>query len=347
MINNHLKITWNKVLIVWNWGYKNLWDELILLGTVKLLLEQKKEIYISTHNPTRLKQFFSQFIDVQKVTFLQELPHGFRSFFKFLFSKSLFQFHKYFQVDSVVLWWWEIITEENPKSYIYRLISIRPILLKKLFKKTNLYLMWWVQIPKKSSNKRLFNFMLKRVEFSYLRDFECVDNLKEYWFRNVDFFMDTSYFAYNRDEYRKNYDEWLLAFLKTGKHLPKTPKSIALNLNKNWEKFFDDMKKQILKYQKQWYSFKYIPIAKWDNTYYQDIQYYEKLKKEIPNLQITVLDWEENFSEFILQLLECEQVICTRLHLFLISNFIRLKIHVFPYQKKITKMQTVLKKFRS
>lgn len=341
MIKRNLDISWKRVLIIWNWGYKNLWDELILLWTVNLLLEQWKQVYISTNNPERLKQFFSQFINVDDICFVKELPHWFRSFFAFTFSKYIFDLVKYFQVDSVILWWWEIITEENPKSYIYWLVSIWPILLKNIFKKSSLYLMWWVQIPEKKSNKRLFDFLLKRVNFAYLRDFDCVDNLKKYGFQNVDFFMDTSIFAYDWEDFLKS-----KITEKKSKSNKNNEKIIAINLNKNWEKFFEDVKKDIIKYQKEWFKFVYIPIAKWWNTYYQDIQYFYKLKEGIANLEISVLDWEYDFWKFILELSKCEKVICTRLHLFLVSSFLWLDTMVFPYQKKINKMKDVLKKMK-
>ena len=48
-------------------------DELILLWTIKLLLEQEKEVYVSAYNIPWLKSFLSQFIDVEQVNFLREI----------------------------------------------------------------------------------------------------------------------------------------------------------------------------------------------------------------------------------------------------------------------------------
>ena len=73
-----LNIKWNNILLVWNWWYRNLWDELILLWNVKLLLNQWKKVTIVCYDPDRLRKFFTQFIDVGKVKFIHELPKWFR-----------------------------------------------------------------------------------------------------------------------------------------------------------------------------------------------------------------------------------------------------------------------------
>lgn len=49
-------------------------DEVILLGNIKLLQQQKKKLYIVSQNPSYLKNFLSQFIDVADIVFIRELP---------------------------------------------------------------------------------------------------------------------------------------------------------------------------------------------------------------------------------------------------------------------------------
>jgi polysaccharide pyruvyl transferase WcaK-like protein len=55
------------------------------------------------------------------------------------------------------------------------------------------------------------------------------------------------------------------------------------------------------------------------------------------------LDWEDDFDKFTEKLANAEIVISTRLHLFLISSFLGVRTKVYPYQKKILKMQEVLR----
>jgi hypothetical protein len=54
-----------------------------------------------------------------------------------------------------------------------------------------------IQVPKKDINKKLFNYLMKRVKYVYARDLESVYELNKYGFENAEFFMDTSYFAFN------------------------------------------------------------------------------------------------------------------------------------------------------
>ena len=66
-VDSSLDVKWNSFLLVWNWWYRNLWDELILLWNIKLLLDQWKKITIACYDPEWLRNFFSQFVDVSKV----------------------------------------------------------------------------------------------------------------------------------------------------------------------------------------------------------------------------------------------------------------------------------------
>lgn len=327
-----LVIKGQKVLIVWNWSYKNMWDELILIWTIKLLQEQGKEIYISAYNPSWLKKFLNQFVDTSEIQFLREIPKWFRSFFKFIRDKKSRTLKKYKEVDSIIIWWWEIFTEEVPSNYRYWLISIFPCLKYK----PNIYLMWWIQVPQKSWNQKLFDYLLKRVNYVYARDLESVYGLEKYGLNNkwkklewVEFFMDTSYFAFDWDKY------------KTDKL--KKWKYVVINLNKNGERFLDDIIKDVKYYLSEWYKILYVPVAKWNNEKYSDISYLKDIKKACKmNERFEVLDRENDFEKFVIKLSKAEVVISTRLHLFLISSFLDVRTKVYPYQKKILKMQEVI-----
>ena len=43
-------------------------DELILLGTIRILQEQNNEVIVSAYNPERLQSFFAQFPDLKPIT---------------------------------------------------------------------------------------------------------------------------------------------------------------------------------------------------------------------------------------------------------------------------------------
>jgi len=53
------------------------------------------------------------------------------------------------------------------------------------------------------------------------------------------------------------------------------------------------------------------------------MDYYKEIKKQCKNNdKFELLDWEENFEKFAIKISKAEIVISTRLHLFLISNFL-------------------------
>ena len=102
-ISQQLNIEGERVLILGNWSYKNMGDEIILLGTIRLLQQQGKKILISAYDPEWLKSFFSQFPDMQDITYLHEFPKGIRSGFRYFFSPCIKEIIQYRQIDTVII----------------------------------------------------------------------------------------------------------------------------------------------------------------------------------------------------------------------------------------------------
>lgn len=314
-----LYIPWTKVLLVGFWWNKNMWDELILLGNIKLLLAQEKKVFVISQNTSFLKKFLSQFIDIQQITFLQELPRGFRSGMKY-FLRYLSQLRYFWEIDEIILWGGEILTEENYWSYWYRLWSIWPALH---FKNTHLTIMWGVQIPKKKKNLLFFKEIVKHTRRMYLRDFQSLENVQHFWYQKAEFFMDTSYFAL--EDWKKNKGE--------PQHY------IVVNINSNGEKFLWDIVSDALEYVKKWYTIYYLPVCEGRDD---DLVYLPELQKRLgKKAKIEILNRSEDFHSFLKILWSAEKVIGTRLHLYLISKFIGLETIVYPYQRKIIRMQEV------
>lgn len=320
-----LPLQWKKVLILWNWSYKNLWDELILLWNVRLLQQNGCKVLISAYNPNWLKKFFSQFSDLQPIVYLHEFPKWIRSFLRYFFTKTIKELKEYCSVDVVVIWWWEILTEESVNSYWYWNFWLLPLLTK--LKKINIYLMWGIQIPKKKFNISLFKWLLKYVNYIYARDAESVEELKNFWFDNVKFFMDTSWFAYDWESKKAKSEDM--------------SNTVYVNLNKNWEKFLENLVVDCESFLDQWCDLKYICVSKWNSWVYNDAFYKAQLERKL-NLKLEVLDWEDDFNAFIDELRTAKMVITPRLHLFLVSSYLWVPIKVYPYQKKILKMKKTL-----
>ncbi len=329
-ISSTLPIQGNNILIIGNRSYKNLGDELILAGTIKLLQQQNKKIYIQAYDIHWLKRFLGQLVDISDIIFLREIPKWPRSLLRYLWKKWWEELWEYRKIDSVIVGWWEILTEENKNSYRYRLISLLPVLTKKIIVKINIYLMGWIQIPKKNLNLMLFKELLKHVKHIYARDFETIDALKTYGYDNIDFFMDTAYFAWDWKSTKKSGSQ-------------STKKYIIVNVNKNGEQFLENIIQDIKSYIKKWYHIYYVPVSKGNSLEYDDKKYYNQLKQHI---SLELLDWEHDIKTFFEVLCWAEITISTRLHLFLIASFLGVETKVYPYQKKILKMQNVLEKIQ-
>jgi len=360
------------LLLIWNRGNKNLWDELILVWTLKMLLEKKENIFSASSDflpldvekaferkiwdfnydkiiiPTSdisfsqsfLANFFTQ-DQLNKIQLVKELPHWIRSFFKFL--PHIKDLKKYFQADDLMVGWGEIFTDRwDGSGGWYFLVTALPFFIKKLFGKAwKVILTGWIDTPQRWFNKILFPWWLSQSDEFYLRDFNSIEvvssllyqkyfkfNLSKYFekIKNLHFMFDTSKVAFDRDIFQKQ----------------KGPKHHLVGININpigWQKY----KTQYLDYVEQ-------KIAQWNKIVYipfnlaQDSRFFEILKEKFgSNRVILSVDWSKDFVGFIRQLLELDEILATRLHLFLIATYMDLQVISLPYQNKVKKFQAVLR----
>ncbi|MEI6426052.1 MAG: polysaccharide pyruvyl transferase family protein [Candidatus Absconditabacteria bacterium] len=322
-----LPISHSKVLIIGNRSYKNLGDELILVGTIKLLLEQHNSLVIQAYDPKRLGGFLKQFVAMDRITLVTEIPKGARSMMRYIGTGKIRERATLWSCDQVIVGGGEILTEENSNSYSYWLVSLVPSLMRKLFAKTEIHLMGGIQIPQKKQNTILFDFLLKQCSSIWARDEESVKELTKYGYKSASFFMDTAFYSYTWPKY-------------TG----KSDKSIIINLNKHGAHFIDTLIEDMKNYVDQDYTIHYVPVSKGGQSDYNDVEYLDLIQAAYPTAKINILDWESDFATFVDKISKASLVISSRLHLFLIASFMGVKTKVYPYQKKIIKMQSVIKK---
>lgn len=154
--------------------------------------------------------------------------------------------------------------------------------------------------------------------------------------------MDTAYYAYDWTSFQK-----APAVTKMGRPRKKSlapQKYIVVNLNKNAEQFLPTIIQDVKKYYQKGYEIFYAPIAKGTQRAYVDEQYAKIIQKKanIKQQHFTIIDREYNIHEFIQIIAKADMVISSRLHLFLIASFLKVPTTVYPYQKKILKMQQVI-----
>lgn len=332
-MDSQLPLYNKKVLILGNRSYKNLWDELILLWTIRLLQSQGNQIVVSAYDPKWLEKFFAQFKDLNPIEYLHEFPKGIRSFFSYFFSSRRKELKSYRAVDAVIIGGGEILTEESPSAYWYWNFWLLPFIRtfqpkeKGFSSKISLYLMGGIQIPQKKINRWLFDRLLRHTDAIFARDEESVQKLQAYGYSPAKLFMDTSFFAYPRADFRSS----------------KKEKIALINLNHNGSDFFEQLVQDCRDLLQQGFELYYVPVSKGQQTAYNDHHYQSLLEKSL-GISLKILDRETDFSAFVKQLSSAEQVITARLHLYLIASFVGTTVKVYPYQKKIFKMQAEIEK---
>ena len=143
--------------------------------------------------------------------------------------------------------------------------------------------------------------------------------------------MDTSWEAYPWERIKKT---------------ETTSKTALINLNKNGEHFFDDLLEECKTLLQDWYTLKYVSVSKGRSSVYND-EYYKKQLESRLGLALEGVDRESDFWAFVQEVKNADFVVTARLHLFLIASYLWVETKVFPYQKKILKMQKMREKKNS
>ena len=316
-----LHINWKNMLLIWNRWYKNLWDEIILLWLVRNLLDQGKRCSIVSIDPDWLQQFFAQFdLDHERIVYLMESPKGVRSFLRYMRRWSRRELSVRRQSDGVIVWWWEIMTEESWAWYWYRFFSLLPMVGKHF----SLSLMGWIQPPQKRVNKLFRSRWKKRVDHVYVRALEDVSVLEVDGRKNVSWYMDTSYEALDRSVYASE----------------EKTNTIVMNVSHLGEKYIDDIVERVLARSDEHTRYFFLPMSResWDDDRpYREI-FREKLWRDVGEL-----DREVDLAWVMKTLASAQYIVWTRLHCYLLSYFVWWDVEWLPYQRKVAKMQRTIK----
>ena len=105
-----------------------------------------------------------------------------------------------------------------------------------------------IQTPKKSLNCKLFGRLLKHTKAVYARDEDSVHALEKLGYKGAEFFMDTSRFAYDRKTIEKD--------------SPSDKKVALINLNKNGERFYQNLLEECKSLLEEGYQLAYVPVSK-------------------------------------------------------------------------------------
>lgn len=294
------------------------------------------KIFVTTWNKQRLKGFQAKFLDeeiLSKIEYITELPHWFRSFLKYLKRENLSWFFKYFQADKLVIWWWEIFTDEMKTTWIDLTISAFPFFLRKLFKKSEIFLTWGIQSPKSFLSKIIYKFWINNSKKIFLRDFKSFDDILSFsdnkeTREKLCFMFDLSILFFSPQDIKEYYAD---------KNKKKTS---IVNLNPKGEKYFEEVLKEVESDLKNWYEVYYFPA-----NILEDSKYFNEIKHKLESKQtdnFKLLDWDKNWGKFIEIFSQAEKAIGTRLHFYIICKYFNINIKPLPYQKKVEKIQKVV-----
>jgi polysaccharide pyruvyl transferase WcaK-like protein len=341
-ISHSLPIKWKRICTIGNWGHHNFGDELILIGLLHLLLIDKKnnKLFISGGDIPFLKEFHSHFFDPENLKsfhYIQEIPHGFRSSRRFL-KTSIVDLKRYLSCDTFIIWGGELFTEETPGSYLYRAWSLLPYFFRKLFFwNTQLYIMGGIQAPKKRYNKLILKLLIYNAKYCFARDEESVQVAQQFGSHNTSWFIDTSYFVPMKTQ------DWFVSLSEYGNLLKKSKSSAycIINTNPLSQQRTEDLSDIVRQQLSQWLQLYFLPAFFTTNPQQDDMQCYDKLKVLYPSLQLLDRRKRDKFIEIFTK---ANKIYCSRLHVFLVAAFLWLHVEPYPYQKKINKNISILKK---
>lgn len=344
-----LEIYDRHIALIGNWGHQNLWDELILLWNIYILLNKlsnkldyfdisiKPTLYIYSDKVNWLKSFHKYFLFEEKninFQYLQELPHGFKSFIKYIFSGAIREIKNWPKIKTYILGGGEIFTPETPFSYQYRTISLLPFFIWRILwrfwgQKPRLIVMGGIQQPKRFFDKVCFNLVCKSADAFYLRDKESVQLIKSIFpHKKVSLFIDSSYFV--AESILLQYDK-----------ITKKEKQIAIFNTTPLSSNLPIIIEKIKEYNTMWYDLYFLPAYFTSHSAQDDMSVYIHIKQKIWDIELKLLD-RRDWNNFINIWKNADFVYASRLHIYLLARFMGLKIQSFKYQKKLQKMENML-----
>jgi len=320
-------VPWKHILLAGRFGHQNMGDELIMLGNIKQLLIQHKTIYILIWHHERVQQRLNQnltYTQMKHITLLPDIPRGIRSLYKYLSHRVLY-YHR--RADTIILWGGEIITPETQTGYRYRRPYIRPTLFHR-----NLIIMGGIQTGKHRRQRILLQIMLYRSHAVRARDLEVVETISRITSTPVSRVMDTSRYACDREHIRT----W---------HTTPTD-TLIININSKWLHHLSDILSDIKKNISDTTHIYYIPVCAGPQD--DDSRRFKMIKDTLIQQgihlwsRISLLDRRFDFYQCIQTIQTAKMIISPRLHLYLISQYLHIPTIVYPYQRKILKMQQEL-----
>ena len=304
-----------KLYIKWYYGYKNLWDELLLIWLINFFTQKYNPEYI--------------YIQAWDKQFLSDRISKNQSYIKFDISKIeivsnkqyIYQYYKFRNCHKII-WWWECISPvaKFPNWWRKYIIRFRLDIIN-----WNYTLCWWIGTPNHSS-KLLYHILLWRARNIIVRDPES-QNISLIYNKNTELYHDFAidviniYLSKINNIQNKNSltsDKSAPYILLNFKQSESNPENISL------------IKAFISKYP----NHKYVYIA---NFLSEDMTY-EKISQDLW-ISIDYYDWTDKSLDQIFELFDkSDGWRWVRLHFLMILKTLWKHYEYIYYQEKIKKL---------
>ena len=131
-------------------------------------------------------------------------------------------------------------------------------------------------------NKVLFRAILHATTKIFARDLHEVENIQHYGFEDIEFFMDTSYFAIDdRKKYKKEAKQ----------------NYVIVNINRNGRLFMEDFIEDVKKYLHMGYTVYFVPVCAGRTD--DDKRYFDTVRDLVDNKLFELYDRRRYFKEFL------------------------------------------------
>ena len=155
------------LLIKWYYGYKNLWDELIIFSLLNRADERfmPDKISIECWDEKRMEEWILKHRDFLIPWIIKKLNFLPRPNWKEKIEICLWKRRNLY--DFIILGWWEVVDES--RSFLYRWWNLF-LQYKRSIKKWLTAIVWWLWTNKKRWTSFLQKFLVKNANIIILRD---------------------------------------------------------------------------------------------------------------------------------------------------------------------------------
>ena len=280
-----------KILLLWAYGQRNIWDEALLEASIKILHRDSKHlIYANSMTPQDSAEEYKEVL-----------------FFNTNIKKDFIKFIKYFfSSDIIVYGWWSLLVELKMNKLNKRTPLIRMFIfnvLGKIMRKKIVYLWIWAEYVSPWLSVFLMKSLLKCSDIFYMRDDFSRQVILDYWVKKEKTFLIPD--IVHTLGSKKHDKKWNSNF-----NICIIPVCRVPNRDENYEAYIESLWDFIINEVKKWNSITLCGMRFEESDNLNDLVAIDDIKEHINSRESKILKdiqviWEylspKNFSQTISQ----------------------------------------------